>query len=135
MRQLLINIDVPNLEEATRFYTQAFDLRVGRKIGDEVVELLGFPSPIFLLENQDGSEPYDNAPAARTYKRHWTPIHLDIVVDDADNAVTKARAAGAKVESEVTTEPWGRIALLSDPFGNGFCLIQFLGKGYDEISS
>jgi len=24
--------------------------------------------------------------------------------------------------------------LLADPFGNGFCLIQFTGRGYDEIA-
>jgi hypothetical protein len=24
---------------------------------------------------------------------------------------------------------------MADPFGNGFCLIEFLGRGYDEIAS
>jgi hypothetical protein len=28
----------------------------------------------------------------------------------------------------------GKIAVLADPFGNGFCLIQFIGRGYDEIA-
>jgi hypothetical protein len=23
---------------------------------------------------------------------------------------------------------------MADPFGHGFCLIQFLGRGYDEIA-
>jgi len=22
---------------------------------------------------------------------------------------------------------------MSDPFGHGFCLLQFVGKGYDEV--
>jgi predicted enzyme related to lactoylglutathione lyase len=35
----------------------------------------------------------------------------------------------------VRTHVWGRIAVLSDPFGNGFCLIQFLNRGYDEIAT
>jgi hypothetical protein len=26
------------------------------------------------------------------------------------------------------------LALMADPFGNGFCLVQFLGRGYDEIA-
>jgi lactoylglutathione lyase len=30
---------------------------------------------------------------------------------------------------------WGRIAQLADPFGHGLCLIQFLGRGYDEIAT
>jgi hypothetical protein len=34
----------------------------------------------------------------------------------------------------VQTHAWGRIALLADPFGNGFCLLQFTGRGYDEIA-
>ena len=25
------------------------------------------------------------------------------------------------------------LALMADPFGNGFCLVEFLGRGYDEI--
>ena len=24
---------------------------------------------------------------------------------------------------------------LSDPFGNGFCFLQFTGRGYDEIAT
>lgn len=26
------------------------------------------------------------------------------------------------------------IALLADPFGHGFGLVQFLGRGYDEVA-
>jgi len=30
---------------------------------------------------------------------------------------------------------WPRhIALMADPFGHGFCLIEFRGRGYDEIA-
>ena len=42
--QLLINIDVPDLDAALAFYTRAFGLHVGRRIGD-AVELLGALSP------------------------------------------------------------------------------------------
>jgi uncharacterized glyoxalase superfamily protein PhnB len=48
-------------------------------------------------------------------------------------AANRAVANGAKVEREIRTQAWGKIAVLSDPFGHGFCLIQFLGRGYDEI--
>jgi hypothetical protein len=30
---------------------------------------------------------------------------------------------------------WGKIAMLADPFGHGVCLIQFVGRGYDEIAT
>jgi hypothetical protein len=37
------------------------------------------------------------------------------------------------MEQDVETKAWGRIAMFSDPFGNGFCLLEFLGRGYDEM--
>jgi hypothetical protein len=43
-------------------------------------------------------------------------------------------AAGARVETDIWTEVWGKIIVLADPFGHGFCLIEFLGRDYDEIS-
>jgi hypothetical protein len=29
---------------------------------------------------------------------------------------------------------WGKLALMADPFGHGFCFVQFVGRGYDEIA-
>ncbi len=29
--------------------------------------------------------------------------------------------------------PYGRIAMLADPFGHGFCLLQFSARGYDAL--
>ena len=49
-------------------------------------------------------------------------------------AVSRALAAGASLERPAQTNSWGKLALLADPFGNGFCLVQFLGRGYDEIA-
>ena len=36
----------------------------------------------------------------------------------------------AKLEAEPETFQWGRQALMSDPFGNGFCLIEWRNGGY-----
>jgi predicted enzyme related to lactoylglutathione lyase len=47
--------------------------------------------------------------------------------------VARARGAGAVLEGAIASHPWGRIALMADPFGNGFCLVQFVGRGYDEV--
>lgn len=47
--------------------------------------------------------------APRTYERHWTPVHLAFV--------------------------WGRYRVLADPFGHGFCLLQFKKGGYANIES
>jgi predicted enzyme related to lactoylglutathione lyase len=57
-----------------------------------------------------------------------------VVVDDVEAALTRALAAGAVLEQGVRTDAWGMIAMLADPFGHGFCLIQFLNRGYDEIA-
>lgn len=134
MSQVLINIDVPDLKAGERFYTEAFALRVGRRFGENFVELLGLPAPIYLLQKPAGSEPFAGASTGRSYTRHWSPVHLDIAVEDLEVAVIRARKAGAVAESGIREDSWGRIALFSDPFGNGFCLLQFTGRGYDEIA-
>ena len=130
---LLVNIDVPELDGAVAFYTRALGLTVGRRFGDDGVELLGATSPIYLLAKPAGTTP---APGARprNYVRHWTPVHLDFVVADVDAAVDRAVEAGAKVDEPATDRSWGRIAILADPFGHGFCLLQFRGRGYDAIA-
>jgi len=59
---------------------------------------------------------------------------LDFIVGDVAAAVARASAAGATLEGEIQTFRWGRLAVMSDPFGHGFCFLQFVGKGYDEIT-
>jgi predicted enzyme related to lactoylglutathione lyase len=135
MVNLLVNIDVEDLQRAIAFYTGAFDLRIGRRFGADGVELLGACAPIYLLAKAAGTRPSANADEVRDYARHWTSVHLDIVVQDIDAAVARAVAAGANLERPAQASNWGKLALLADPFGNGFCLVEFLGRGYDEIAS
>ena len=132
---LLANIDVADIARAEAFYIAALGLRVGRRFGADGVELLGASSPIYLLHKAAGSAAGDATAQTRDYRRHWTPVHLDFVVPDLDAALERTQAAGAVLEGEPRTARWGRIATLADPFGHGFCLIQFLGRGYDEIAT
>lgn len=131
--ELLVNIDVDNLERAIGFYRDALGLRVGRRFGELGAEMLGASSAIFLLARAAGTPASTTTSQERSYARHWTPIHLDIVVEDVEAAMARACAAGATLEVPIQTRRWGRIAQMADPFGHGFCLIQFLGRGYDEI--
>jgi predicted enzyme related to lactoylglutathione lyase len=132
---VLVNIDVADLARATTFYCQVFDLTLGRRFGEAGVELIGAGAPIYLLAKHAGSRATPTTSDERHYRRHWTPVHLDFVVTDIGTAVERARAAGALLEVPIASHSWGRIALMADPFGHGFCLIQFVGRGYDEIDS
>ena len=131
---LLVNVDVPDLEKATEFYVRALGLEVGRKFGSSAVELVGASARIYLLLKASGTVPFADAPAGRDYARHWTPVHVDFEVADLDAAVQRALDAGARLEGGIVTRKWGRMANLSDPFGHGLCLLQFLGRGYDELA-
>jgi predicted enzyme related to lactoylglutathione lyase len=132
MMQILVNIDVDDLTRAVDFYTRAFELTVGRRMGADFVELLGASSALYLLVKAAGTTPCRGA--VRSYARHWTPVHMDLVVHDLDAAIVRVLAAGATQEGQVETHAYGRLAFFADPFGNGFCLLQFTGRGYDEIS-
>ena len=135
MPGLLVNIDVPDIEAAVAFYTEALGLKVGRRFDSDFVELVGSDAPFYLLKKQAGSAIGPAGGDIRRYARHWTPIHLDFVVDDIGAAVDRARNAGAKLEGQVRSNNWGKIAMLADPFGHGICLIEFVGRGYDEIAT
>ena len=88
---LLVNIDVPDLARAEAFYTQAFGLTVSRRFGSGGLELSGLPAKLYLLEKPEGS--VGAAQDLRRYGRHWTPVHLDIVVDDLEAALVRALGA------------------------------------------
>lgn len=133
--ELLVNLDVADLERAEAFYVEALGLKPGRRFGDGGVEMLGASSAIYLLKKPAHSRPGAGIPGRRDYQRHWTPVHLDFVVDDVDAASRRVEAAGAIREGAIRAANWGRIATFADPFGHGFCLIEFLGRGYDEIAT
>ncbi len=130
---LLVNIDVDDLAKGVQFYTQALGLKPGRTLADGMVELTGASSRLYLLENKAGTAVSPESTQTRNYQRHWTPVHFDVAVENINAAVEQARSAGAKLEYEVQKHPYGHLAMMSDPFGHGFCLIEFSGRGYDEI--
>jgi predicted enzyme related to lactoylglutathione lyase len=134
LADLRICIDVPDLDRAIAFYGRAFGLTVGRRNGPHWAELLGAGCPVDLLPVEPGTAISPAAPAPlRDFARHWTPVHLDLAVLDLDAAVRRAEEAGARLERPIVERRWGRMANLADPFGHGFCLLQFRGRGYDEL--
>jgi predicted enzyme related to lactoylglutathione lyase len=133
MIQLRVCVDVDDLDRAIDFYQRALGLVLGRRLGPHWAEMLGASSPIDLLGAAAGTAPTADGRTVRDYARHWTPVHIDVQVDDLDAAVERARQAGATVERDIESRPWGRIAVLADPFGHGLCLLQMQGRGYDEL--
>jgi predicted enzyme related to lactoylglutathione lyase len=123
MTSISVSIDVPDLAEGLRFYTQAFGLSKVAEPVPGVVVLRGGGTTICLLEKKAGSRPSIHATETRRYERHWTPVHLDIHVDDLPAALERALAAGAKKEQAFEHAEHGAAAFCCDPFGHGFCLI------------
>lgn len=135
MAALLINMDVPELEPAIAFYMRAFGLQLGRRFGPDFAELIGAQAPIYLLVKPEGTPATSSPDPKRVYARHWTPVHLDFVVSDIGAALVRALEAGAKQEGPISDHAYGKLALLSDPYGHGVCLLQFNARGYDAIGS
>ena len=117
-----VYIGVTGLEYGITFYTKGLGLRLRRRLRANWVELEGASVPIFLLVS--------NRP--RDFAGPWT-VHLDFVTDDLDTAVRQAQDAGAVVDRPLQEREWGRMANMTDPFGNSFDLIEFAPGGYDNI--
>jgi predicted enzyme related to lactoylglutathione lyase len=121
---IIINIDVPEIAPAVAFYTAALGLTHTRTMDDDTAELTGAAATIYLLKKGSGSSAVKAPAIGRDYRRHWTPVHFDLVVDDVDAAADRAVAAGARRETGHIDWRGSRCISLSDPFGHGFCFNQ-----------
>jgi predicted enzyme related to lactoylglutathione lyase len=133
--RVLVNIDVPDLRPAIDFYCAALGLQLSRLLDDDVAELTGASSMIYLLRKDAESSPKPGLATGRDYARHWTPVHMDFVVDDLTAATGRALAAGAVRENHCIDWRGSRCVTFSDPFGHGFCLIAFSGTTYTDSDS
>lgn len=135
MNKLIVNVDVPSLDAGITFYTAGLGFGLKRTLFQcSVAELMLGDSMVYLIEREAGTKPFPNASEHRTFGRHWTPVHLDLVVDDIETALARAVEAGAIRSGETTTHSWGTLSPLSDPFGHGICLLKFSEAGYDAVS-
>lgn len=118
-----VSIDVPDLEAGLRFYREVFGF---------VETARPFPSMAILDANNvtvcmhakaSGTKSSTAGAERRHYERHWTPVHLDLHVQDFDTVLENVRAAGGAIENEFRNHGPKPAAFCSDPFGNGFCVI------------
>jgi predicted enzyme related to lactoylglutathione lyase len=119
MTTIGISIDVDDLDRAIAFYRDGLGLTLVEKHRGWATMSLG--GQTFFLGLPWGPD----GPVKRDHRRHWTPVHLDFVVDDFDAALERAVNAGAKLDRPVVRRAErGDMANMSDPSGNGFDLIQ-----------
>ena len=121
---LSISIDVPNLADGIEFYSKGFGFVKTAEPIPGVAVLRSGDAEICLLEKSAGSKASTRTDDARRYERHWTPVHVDIHVDDFAAALARALQAGATQEQIFENPKHGSVAFCSDPFGHGFCIIQ-----------
>lgn len=134
MVSVIVNIDVPDLRAARQFYEVGLGFEYSRLLfGGGVVELNAAGTKLYLIEQEQGSIAVKGTAIARDYASHWTPVHLDVLVEDMDVALARALDAGATLSGDIKVYEWGKLAALRDPYGHGICLLQFLGDGYDLV--
>ena len=122
MIKMSVSIDVSNLKQAEAFYIEALGCRKLRDQGGMSV-ISTANCDIYLQEKETGTKPIPSESVKRDYGRHWTPIHLDFIAENVDEIVEKIVQLGGQHEGGESGD-WGSIAYCSDPFGNGFCVIN-----------
>jgi predicted enzyme related to lactoylglutathione lyase len=106
-------VEVSNLDRATAFWTGLLGSSVLDQ-GDGWVDvaLLGVDGPALSLQKARG----------RRWRR--SRLHLDVVVDDVEQAVSRAILLGGSTVPRVPGSGSARWQVLSDPDGNEFCLLE-----------
>jgi predicted enzyme related to lactoylglutathione lyase len=130
-----VYIEIDDLERGIEFYVDGLGLTVKRRLTERWVELAGAQMPIHLLARPEPEFETGDHVLHKDFSRHWTPVHLDFVVDDLEAAVERAVKAGATLERRVDHPGLWQLAALADPFGNGFDLITDPEGAYERLSA
>lgn len=118
-----VSIDVPDLEAGLRFYGEVFAFEERARPFPTLAILDANGVSVCLHEKATGTPSSGADTERRRYERHWTPVHLDLHVDDFDATLGRVRDGGGTVEVELRTRGPKPVAFCADPFGNGFCVI------------
>jgi len=118
-----VSIDVPDLEAGLQFYGAVFGFEETARPFPTMAIIDANNVIVCMHAKPAGSKSSPAGADVRRYKRHWTPVHLDLHVREFDDALEKVRAEGGTIENEFRAEGPKPAAFCSDPFGNGFCVI------------
>ena len=110
----LVTIDTPETERLARFWSSALDLvEVEREDGDRWI-VLADRHGRRLIGLQRGS-----------HRPGGIHLDLDCSGEDFDDELGRLVGLGAQPRGDARTEPYGRIANLTDPDGNPFDLCAY----------
>jgi catechol 2,3-dioxygenase-like lactoylglutathione lyase family enzyme len=110
-----ISIDCPDPDALVTFYCDLLGLEEVFATPDRGVVSLAGAGPMVTLMRVDEYEP-PSWPGGPQHKQ----MHLDIAVDQLDDAVAAAIALGAvEPDGQVSPQQW---RVLLDPIGHPFCL-------------
>lgn len=59
-------------------------------------------------------------------------IHLDVTVEDIDQAIDRVLGLGGRVSGERHEYPEGTVVVLQDPEGNEFCIVRYQTSCHSE---
>jgi predicted enzyme related to lactoylglutathione lyase len=118
-----VSIDVPDLEAGLRFYVEVFRFVETARPFPTMAILDANNVTVCMHEKQAGTKSSSVGSEQRHYERHWTPVHIDVHVEDFDAVLERVRARGGTIENEFRTQGPKPAAFCSDSFGNGFCVI------------
>jgi hypothetical protein len=126
---VLVNIDVDDLSKAVTSYQRAAGLRIAGGVGSA----RSFAPHHLPAHDPPASRPSTRTDALRRNERHgrqYISISSSRILNPPRRQTIEP---GATVEGRLRHVRRGRIAYLAAPFGHGICLIEFQGRGYDEI--
>lgn len=118
-----VSIDVPDLKAGLKFYAAVFDFVELARPFPTMAILDANNVTVCMHEKPAGTKPSPNGKDLRRYERHWTPVHVDLHVQDFDGVLEKVKARGGLIEMLFRDHGPKPAAFCSDPFGNGFCVI------------
>jgi predicted enzyme related to lactoylglutathione lyase len=116
-------------EAIGRFHWLVIDTVDPARIAPFWCELLGveergwFADDYLMLTRDDHTPPvaFQRVPETKAGKNR---LHVDLQVDDLDEAVARILALGGSTASEVRELPGGyRWRVMADPEGNEFCIV------------
>ena len=108
LRYIIIN--AINSEKSAKFWSVV----TGRELGDISPPYIDLPS----TNNEDGV----TISIQQIPDQESLGMHIDIVVDDIDEAIQQIIDLGGKLVEEKIEGNW-RWAIMRDPDGNTFCLV------------